>query len=303
MATGKGLRVVGDAAAVAGAPLEEVALHAGRIFGALTQGGAAGESLNRLQELGILGGQAKIQIAGLTEAQRKGTQPLLDNAAALKLVSEALGKSEGAMTRLAQTFAGKVSTMRGNIDMLKIALGQGINEGLETGVMAMNEKLPQMQAQFQETGEMIGLTLSEAFQGNTKLLETAAGFVFTKMGEAAAGAFLFAFTKAMTRMIPALLDKFAEMRDSSPLMKFLTPLGTPAEAMADKLRELDNGQFDFGDFLGLTEGMLGSDEAHAELVKQTELLRAQLNAQKEADVLAGRRDIVNGEYGPRKYSR
>jgi hypothetical protein len=72
ISTGDGLRLVGDAAAMAGQPIEEVGLHIGRLFSAITSGTSAGESVNRLQELGLITGATKIKFEELAEAQKKG---------------------------------------------------------------------------------------------------------------------------------------------------------------------------------------------------------------------------------------
>ena len=86
LATGEGLRMVGDAAAITGKPLEEIGLHIGRLFNAITSGTSAGESVNRLQELGLMTGTVKRQFEELAEAQKKGKKPILDQSQALTLL-------------------------------------------------------------------------------------------------------------------------------------------------------------------------------------------------------------------------
>jgi len=68
---GEGLRMVGDAAAMTGKPLEEIALHIGRVFGAMVSGTSAGESVGRLQELGLITGDVKREFEALAEAAKK----------------------------------------------------------------------------------------------------------------------------------------------------------------------------------------------------------------------------------------
>ena len=65
LSTGEGLRMVGDAAALAGEPIGEIAVHIGRLFTALTSGTSAGESTNRLMELALISGKTKLQEARL----------------------------------------------------------------------------------------------------------------------------------------------------------------------------------------------------------------------------------------------
>ena len=306
LATGDGLRMVGDAAAGMTVPFEDVALHAGRLFQALTQGGPAGEALARLQELGLMTGKFKREFAGLTEEQRKGKAPLLSNNEALKMMQKALGGTAGAMARLSQTFAGKISTMKGNIGLLKISIGTGINKGLEDGVMALNNKIPEMRAGATQLGESIGIALAQAMKGNTEILEAAAGYVFVKVGEVAAGAFLFAFTKGMTRLLPAILEAGADIAENLPVIKDLPGAGVGRAAWragAKGLRGMDKGEYNVGDYTSLTEGALDSEKALDTLNDLLDVQREALEKQKEKDFLEGKRSIIDGEYGPLRYSR
>ena len=308
MATGDGLKLIGDAAAVAGIDLEQVALHVGRVFQALTQGGAAGESLNRLQELGLMTGRFKAQFAALTEAQRKGKAPLKGTNDALAMMQEAMSNTSGAMSRLSSTFAGKLSTMKGNVGLLKIAIGSGINRGLEDGVMAMNQKLPEMRDAATALGENIGLALSEALKGNTALLEATAGAVFLRVGEMAGATFLFSMVKSITRGLPVVMEMGANMIENSDILKAGDVTGLQRKglrAAAEGLRGMDKDEFTFGDFQNMIKGSLGSGEAAADAKEQTAILREMLERQKERDFLDGKRDIIDGAYGPLKigYSR
>ena len=308
MATGAGLKMVGDAAAGMTLPFEDVALHAGRLFQSLTQGGPAGEALARLQELGLMTGKFKREFAGLTEEQRKGKAPLLSNNAALEMMQKAFAGTEGAMSRLSSTFAGKISTMKGNVGLLKIAIGSGINRGLEDGVMAMNQKLPEMRAAGTALGEHIGLALSEALKGKTALLEATAGAAFLRVGEMAGAAFLFSMVKTITRGLPAVMEMGANMIENSPILKAGDVTGLQRKglrAAAEGLRGMDKDEFNFGDFQKMMDNTLGSEAAAADAKEQTAILREMLERQKERDFLDGKRDIIDGAYGPLKigYSR
>ena len=302
MAIGKGLEMVGDAAAVAQVPMEGVALQAGRLFQALTEGGTGGgQALARLEELGLLTKGFKQKITDLTDAQRKGKEPLLSNTAALALMGQAMGKTGGAMARLSQTFAGKISTMKGNIGLLKIAIGTGINRGLEDGVNAMNEKLPEMRDGATAIGNTIGMALADAMQGNTALLEAGVTVIFLKLGELSAAAFLMALTKTMTRAFPAVLDWAADMLDSIPILKYLPSnmLGVGAmRGTAKSFRGMDDNSFDIGDYAGLTGGAFGSDEAADNLAELIRLKREDLEIQHRREFLEGKRSIIDGAYGP-----
>jgi len=171
ISTGDGLRLVGDAAAMAGQPIGEVGLHIGRLFSAITSGTSAGESVNRLQEIGLITGATKIKFEELAAAQKKGTAATLTGEKALKLLQGVMSKSRGGMEALSKTTEGKLSNMRDNLDQLKVAFGTGFNDGLKIALDAANTKLPQLMAKFAEFGTLIGKTISDAVNGDlTRLI-------------------------------------------------------------------------------------------------------------------------------------
>ena len=166
ISTGDGLRLVGDAAAMAGQPIQEVGLHIGRLFSAITSGTSAGESVNRLQELGLITGATKIKFQELAEAQKKGKAATLTGAEALKMLQTVMSKAEGGMNALSNTTEGKLSNMADNITQLKVAFGTGFNDGLKVALDAVNTKLPELMAKFKEFGTLIGKTIQEAVGGD-----------------------------------------------------------------------------------------------------------------------------------------
>jgi hypothetical protein len=170
ISTGDGLRLVGDAAAMAGQPIQEVGLHIGRLFSAITSGTSAGESVNRLQELGLITGATKIKFEELAAAQKKGTAATLTGERALKLLQDVMSKAQGGMAALSATTEGKLSNMRDNIDQLKVAFGTGFNDGLKIALDAANTKLPELLGKFAEFGTLIGKTISDAVNGDSQRL-------------------------------------------------------------------------------------------------------------------------------------
>ena len=116
LATGDGLRLVGDAAAIANEPFSLLAIHIGRLFQGLTTGRAVGESLARLQELGLLSGEARTKIEDLQKAGEKGAK-------VWNIVKEALEKNKGAMKILSETAAGLFSTVKDNLNIAFAELG------------------------------------------------------------------------------------------------------------------------------------------------------------------------------------
>ena len=166
LATGEGLRMVGDAAAISGQPLEEIGLHIGRVFNAITSGTSAGESVGRLQELGLMTGKVKLEFEALAEAQKKGKAPILSQGEAMAKLQDVFKATSGAMERLASTTEGKLSNMKDNLDQLQVAFGTGFNNGLRDALDATNNFLPQLQAKFTEAGEIVGSAISDAVAGD-----------------------------------------------------------------------------------------------------------------------------------------
>jgi hypothetical protein len=179
LATGSGLRMVGDAAAIAGQPIEEIGLHIGRVFNAITSGTSAGDSVGRLQELGLMSGAVKIQFEELAEAQKKGEVSTMSSGEALKLLQEVFKKTEGAMARLAQTTDGKLSNLTDNFDNLKVAFGTGMNEGLKVALDAANEGLPKLEKKFATMGKGLGDAIRDAVNGKYDIFVAIGGVIGT----------------------------------------------------------------------------------------------------------------------------
>jgi len=182
LAIGDGLRMVGDAAAISGRPLEEVALHIGRVFGAMTSGTSAGESVGRLVEIGLITGDVKREFEALAAAQKKGAIATYTGEQALAKMQSVLSKTEGAMGRLAATTEGKLSNVKDNITQLQVAFGTGFNEGLKGALDATNTFLPQLTSKFTATGEYIGNAIQQSIAGNHDM--------FAALGEAIGDVFL-----------------------------------------------------------------------------------------------------------------
>jgi hypothetical protein len=169
LATGAGLRLVGDAASIAGQPIQEVGLHIGRLFNAITSGTSAGESIARLQELGLISGKVKLDFESLAAAQKKGTVATLTSNEALKKLQEVLSKTDGAMVRLSATTEGKLSNMGDAISNLKVAFGTGFNDGLKVALDATNNFLPQLEGKFTKMGKLFGSAIKQAVEGDFKM--------------------------------------------------------------------------------------------------------------------------------------
>lgn len=124
LSTGAGLRMVGDVAAGTGAPFEELAMWVGRLYDGLQSGRPVGEALMRLQELGIVSGDVRSRIEALQKSGAAGDAVWAEAEAAL-------GRFSGSMERQSKTWAGKLSTLRDNVNMLMAAFGTPIIDSLK----------------------------------------------------------------------------------------------------------------------------------------------------------------------------
>lgn len=103
MAVGEGLTMVGDMAAVADRPIEEVAMHVGRLYDALQSGRPAGEAAMQLQQLGVMSGVTRNKIEGLQKAGKSGAE-------VWAVAASSFGRFAGEMERRSQTLSGRIST-------------------------------------------------------------------------------------------------------------------------------------------------------------------------------------------------
>lgn len=138
LATGDGLRMVGDASAISGESFENLAVHIGRAYSGLQANRPIGESMARLQELGLVTGETRNKIEELTK-QAKGKD-------AWAILQAELNKVKGGMEQLSQTTTGQISTMKdlakqmmvnlGDTNFLKVAIGR-----MNTFLQVTNETL------------------------------------------------------------------------------------------------------------------------------------------------------------------
>lgn len=199
LATGQGLRMVGDAAAISGQPIGEVGLHIGRLFNAITSGTSAGESVARLQELGLMTGTVKREFEALAASQKKGETASLTQQQAMAKLREVFKSADGAMQRLATTTEGKMSNMKDNVTSLQVAFGTGFNDGLKVALDATNNFLPQLESKFSTAGEIIGSAITKAVSGNTAELAAVGGF----LGEIVFAGFKAVYLKGMDELLAA----------------------------------------------------------------------------------------------------
>jgi hypothetical protein len=264
ISTGDGLRLVGDAAAMAGQPIGEVGLHIGRLFSAITSGTSAGESVNRLQELGLITGATKIKFEELAAAQKKGTAATLTGERALKLLQGVMSKAQGGMAALSATTEGKLSNMRDNIDQLKVAFGTGFNIGLKNALDRVNEFLPQMLGKFKEFGLQTGkimIQLMDAFE------QGRLGTVFIAALDAGVAKFGEELLALMTHAGNTFFDALENRATKSAVWKTLTWGGLDVDTPKTKTGK-DKSEMTYAELRQEYANMFGSQN-NAEILRQT----------------------------------
>lgn len=132
LASSDGLRLVGDAAAASGADFENLAMHVGRAYDGLNANRPVGESMMRLQELGIVSGDTRNEIEKLQKAG-KGKE-------AWEALKEQLKKSQGAMEKLSKTAKGLSSTIRDQLaQSMRDITSEGLFEDFKDGLRLIKD--------------------------------------------------------------------------------------------------------------------------------------------------------------------
>ncbi len=184
LATGDSLRMVGDASAISGESFENLAMHVGRAYNSLNANRPIGESLMRLQELGLLSGDARTEIERLQQsAQGKKAWDVLKSE---------LMKTEGGMKELSKTFGGLTSTLKDQFgealrQIANSGLFDSIKRGLADTVKGMNDLLNSgfftqlgagfqvIKAGFKSIWNVIDFGVASAMVGLSKLYEYLVG--------------------------------------------------------------------------------------------------------------------------------
>lgn len=149
LSTGDGLRLVGDAAAAVGQPLEAVSMWFGRLYAGLKDGQPLGEPIQNLTQLGLISSEARKSLMAL-QGQT------LDNASVMQVLQGSFGANAGAMARLASTYDGKLSTMRDAWTAFQVELGSPIKDALKPFIDSATASLAGMAPAAQRIGKYIG---------------------------------------------------------------------------------------------------------------------------------------------------
>lgn len=150
LASGEGLRLVGDATAATGRPLEEVAMWVGRLYAGLQSGTPVGEATVRLLEMGLISGTTARKLNDLAESGQGAGE-------AMTILRDTFGRLGGAMADQSQTFSGLFSTLTDTFNMALADIGKPLFDGLKQGI---GELIPVVEG----LGEKISAWVSIAIQ-------------------------------------------------------------------------------------------------------------------------------------------
>jgi phage-related protein len=153
------LNLVGNAAAVANQPIGEVSFWVGRAYNAIKNGQPFGEAAARLQEMGILGGDARLKLEQLQKTGAKGDQVWAAFTTGLNAPSDA-------MQKLGQTFSGLMSTMQDTLAGIGRTIGAplfaAIKNGLGPALAFLSDPSGSFQASVQAFANNLGAGLTSA---------------------------------------------------------------------------------------------------------------------------------------------
>jgi tape measure domain-containing protein len=123
---------------------------------------------NPLQQISKRTGESMLD---LKERMEDGLVPFGEVQQAFVDATSKGGRFYQAIDKGSDTFIGKMNKAKDSVFGLRLAFGEGFNEGLKEALDATSKFLPQFEEQLAEAGGLIGTTISEAIKGNTEMLE------------------------------------------------------------------------------------------------------------------------------------
>jgi len=155
LSTGDGLKLVADVAAATGQPIDEIAVHVGRLYDGLQSGRPVGESAMRLQELGIISGETRNKIEDLQKEGKKGPE-VWDE------LSGSLQRFSGITNALSLTAGVQITNIADNFYKLRTALFSDVRDALTPRLVQLNEQLDKLANS--EKIKQIGTNIASIFE-------------------------------------------------------------------------------------------------------------------------------------------
>ncbi|WOO43168.1 hypothetical protein [Rubellicoccus peritrichatus] len=277
LASGEGLRLVGDAAAAVGAPFQAAAMWIGRLYAGLKTGTPVGEATMRLTELGLVTGESKRELEELAKTARSEEE-------AFDIIQKTFANTSGAMAKQAESFSGMVSTLKDNLSILAGELTRGpfeqLSASLETILILMGKLDTSVEQQLKASLSEIQFLHASVANATSEtagpLLEHIEKRIATERG--------------VLLKLQSDFNRFRELQDQSSLsptgQMTISKPGFMGSVDRNATAELENFNSFFGDF---DQGLVMIKQQQSQLAKLQSLLRELASKSKgELDATADR---------------
>jgi len=127
LATGESLRMVGDAASMAGVSIDELSVWVGRFYGSLKEGKPAGEALQRFRELAIITPEFTKQLNELVRTNGSASE-------AWRLFVVEMDRAKGLMDEQSKTWDGLWSNMIDQVNEFARVVGKPFFDAAKEGL-------------------------------------------------------------------------------------------------------------------------------------------------------------------------
>jgi tape measure domain-containing protein len=144
---------------------------------------------NPLQQISKKTGESMAQ---LKKRMEDGAISALEVKQAFKEATSEGGLFFGAIQKGAETTSGKIAKTKDAILGVKIAFGTGFNDGLKVALDAMGEGIPKLEGKATEMGNLLGMSISDAVNGDI----TRFVMIGSIIGDAIGGGMKIAFEEA-----------------------------------------------------------------------------------------------------------
>lgn len=131
------LKLIGDAAAAVGTPLEDLTMWVGRAYGAIKAGRPFGEAAMRLMELGVITPEVRSK---MEDMQKAGAS----NIEVWNELQKSLERFDGGMEEMSKTGEGLFSTLKDNWKLAVAEFGKVFMDTAKNDIGALTDKLKEL---------------------------------------------------------------------------------------------------------------------------------------------------------------
>jgi hypothetical protein len=160
-----GMKLTGDAAAVAGTQFQEMAVYVGRAYDGLSSGRPIGEVMMRLQELGAVSGATRNAIEAMTESGSSFTDMW-------RVLESDLKRSSGAMDATSRSLEGLQSTFEDAKATMAAGFSENFLDGEKTAVESMTKAVKNLTPVTDFYGRALSNVVGIQSRAKAKIAET-----------------------------------------------------------------------------------------------------------------------------------